>query len=47
MPVESKTIVMFSKLGVLTLLIILSELVNPTLASAQDPEFTQFYANPL
>lgn len=47
MPVESKTILMFSKLGVVTLLMILSELVNPTLARAQDPEFTQFYANPL
>ncbi|MFM7023572.1 MAG: type IX secretion system membrane protein PorP/SprF [Flavobacteriales bacterium] len=44
---ESKTTVMFSKLGVFTLLMILSELFNPTQLSAQDPEFTQFYANPL
>ena len=47
MPVESKTIVTFGKLGVVGLLIVLSELINPTLACAQDPEFTQFYANPL
>ena len=47
MPVEIKPIGILSKIGTAFMLVLLLDFVNPTLIRAQDPEFTQFYANPL
>ncbi len=47
MPVKIKSLGIFKGLGTAFMLLLVLDIFNPTLVKAQDPEFTQFYANPL